>query len=56
MQESDGGEVSVIFKCYKFRLLRSFIMYEDKKDLRKSLPRHEDTCRERHVQAAINAP
>ena len=31
-------------------------MYEDKKDLRKSLPRQQDMCRERHVQAAINAP
>ena len=28
-QEIDGGELSVKFKCYKFSLLRSFIMYED---------------------------
>ena len=27
--------MSVKFKCYKFSLLRSFKMYEDKKDLRK---------------------
>ena len=31
-------------------------MYEDKKDLKKSSPRQQDMCRERHVQAAINAP
>ena len=31
-------------------------MYEDKKDLMKSLPRQQDMCRECHVQAAINAP
>ena len=35
-QESEGGEVIVKFKCYKFSLLGSFKMYEDKKDFRES--------------------
>ena len=42
-QESDDGGVSVKFKCYKFCLLRSFIMYEDKKGLRRSLPRQQNS-------------
>ena len=31
-------------------------MYEDRIGLEKCLPRQQDKCRERHVQAAINAP
>ena len=31
-------------------------MYEDRIGLEKCLPRQQNKCRERHVQAAINAP
>ena len=30
--------------------------YENKIGLEKCLPRQQDKCRERHVEAAINAP
>ena len=51
--------MSVNFKCYKFNLSRSFIMYENKKDLEKSLFRQQDmtesaTCRQLSMPPKLN--
>ena len=37
-------------------LEKYFDVYEDRIGLEKCLPRQQDKCRERHEQAAINAP
>ena len=46
------GEVSEI----QMLLEKYFNVYEDRIGLEKCLPRQQDKCRERHEQAAINAP
>ena len=46
------GEVSEI----QMLLEKYFNVYKDRIGLEKCLPRQQDKCRERHEQAAINAP
>ena len=46
------GEVSEI----QMLLEKYFNVYEDRIGLEKCLSRQQDKCRERHEQAAINAP
>ena len=46
------GEVSEI----QMLLEKYYNVYEDRIGLEKCLPKQQDKCRGRHVQAAINAP
>ena len=51
------GEVSEIqMLLEKYYNVYEIMNYENRIGLEKCLPRQQDKCRERHVQAAINAP
>ena len=54
------GKVTRYLTCevseIQMLLEKYYIVYGDRIGLEKSLPRQQDKCRERHVQAAINAP